>query len=85
MGLSDKLKDLQRKAEDAAAEHKDQIKQTVQKVGEATDQRTGGKYSERIQKMSEKAGGLADRLGDSGTAEASPEAQDGSASEPAPE
>lgn len=63
MGLGDRLKDLQRKAEDAAAEHKDQIKQTVQKASEAADQHTGGKYSERIQKLSERAGELTDRLG----------------------
>ena len=33
MGLSDKFKDLRSKAEDAVVERKDQIQQTVQKVG----------------------------------------------------
>ena len=46
MGLSDRLKDLRSKAEDAVVERKHQIQQTVQKVGEAADQRTGGKYHE---------------------------------------
>lgn len=65
MGLSDKLKDLRSKAEDAVVERKDQIQQTVQKVGEAADQRTGGKYHEKIQKAGEKATGFVDGLEES--------------------
>ena len=62
MGLSDKLKDLRRTAEDAVVEHKDQIHQTVQKVGEAADQHTGGKYTEKIQQAGAKASGFVDGL-----------------------
>jgi hypothetical protein len=65
MGLSDKLKDLRSKAEDAVVERKDQIQQTVQKVGEAADQRTGGKYHEKIQKAGEKATGFVEGLEES--------------------
>jgi hypothetical protein len=62
MGFSDRLKDMRSKAEEAVVEHKDQIQQTVQKVGAAADQRTGGKYSERIQKAGEKASGFVEGL-----------------------
>ncbi len=55
MGFADKLKDLRSKAEEAVVEHKDQIQDTVQKVGEAADQRTGGKYHGHIEKAGSKA------------------------------
>ncbi len=64
MGLSDKFKDLRSKAEDAVVERKDQIQETVQKVGEAADQRTGGKYHEHIEKAGAKATGFVDGLGE---------------------
>jgi hypothetical protein len=72
MGLSDRLKDLRSKAEDAVVDRKDQIQQTVQKVGEAADQRTGGKYHEKIQKAGEKATGFVEGLGEEGTPAAAP-------------
>jgi hypothetical protein len=50
MGITDRLKDLRKKAEDAAAEHKEQIQQGVEKAEAAADQRTGGKYHEQIAK-----------------------------------
>jgi MT0933-like antitoxin protein len=62
MGLSDRMKDLRSKAESAVVERKDQIQETVQKVGEAADQRTGGKYHERIQKAGEKTAGFVEGL-----------------------
>ncbi len=65
MGFSDKFKDLRSKAEDAVVERKDQIQQTVQKVGEAADQKTGGKYHEQIQKAGEKATGFVEGLEES--------------------
>src|ERR1019366_8033428 len=48
MGLTDRLKGLRSKAEDAVVERKDQIHDAVQKAGEGADQRTGGKYQEKI-------------------------------------
>jgi hypothetical protein len=62
MGLSDRFKDLRSKAEQAVVEHKDQIQGTVQKVGEAADQRTGGKYSDRIQKLGDRASSAVEGL-----------------------
>jgi DNA-binding protein H-NS len=62
MGLSDRLKDLKTKATGAAAERGDQIHDAVEKVATAADQRTGGKYSERIQKAGAKADSLVESL-----------------------
>jgi ElaB/YqjD/DUF883 family membrane-anchored ribosome-binding protein len=62
MGIADKLKGLTSKAEDAAAEHKDQIHDAVEKAEVAADQRTGGKYHDQIQKAAAKADELVDGL-----------------------
>jgi ElaB/YqjD/DUF883 family membrane-anchored ribosome-binding protein len=64
MGIADKLKGLTSKAEDAAAEHKDQIREAVGKAEVAADQRTGGKYHDQIQKAAAKADTLVDGLKD---------------------
>jgi hypothetical protein len=60
MGIADKLKDLKTKAVDATAEHSDKIHEAVEKVAATADERTGGKYSERIQKAGARAGSLVD-------------------------
>jgi MT0933-like antitoxin protein len=65
MGISDRLKDLKTKATDAAAEHSDKLHEAVDKVATVADQRTGGKYSERIQKVGAKADGLVGSLASS--------------------
>jgi hypothetical protein len=62
MGISDRLKDLKTKATDAAAEHSDKLHEAVDRVATVADQRTGGKYSERIQKVGAKADGLVETL-----------------------
>jgi hypothetical protein len=64
MGFTDKLKDLKGKAEDAAAEHNEQIRGAIQKAATTADQKTGGRYSEKIEQAGAKAdtfvGGLKD-------------------------
>jgi hypothetical protein len=60
MGLSDRLKDLKDKAVDATAERSDKIHEVVEKVATTADERTGGKYHERIQSVGAKAGSLVD-------------------------
>jgi DNA-binding protein H-NS len=55
MGLSDRIKDLRKKGEDTAAEHKEQIEQAVGKAEVAADQRTEGRYHEQIAKAGAKA------------------------------
>ena len=55
MGISDRLKNWSKKAEDAAAEHKGEIEKAVTKAEELADQRTQGKYHDQIQKAGAKA------------------------------
>lgn len=43
MGIFDKAKDL-------AAEHSDQVDQGIERAGNTVDDRTGGKYSEHVDK-----------------------------------
>jgi hypothetical protein len=62
MGIADRLKDLKTKAVDATAEHSDKIHEAVEKVATTADQRTGGKYHERIQQAGAKAGSFVDSL-----------------------
>ena len=70
MGLSDKFKDLRAKAEDAVVERKDQIHDVVQKVETTADEKTGGKYRERIQKAGAATVGFVDGVkGGAGAAE----------------
>jgi DNA-binding protein H-NS len=65
MGLADRLKDLRKKTEDAAVEHKEQIHEAVQKAEAAADERTGGKYHEQIQTAGAKADAFVDSLKES--------------------
>lgn len=65
MALTDRFKDIKSKAEDAVLERKDQIQQAVQKAGEVADQRTGGKYHDKIEKVGGKALGYVESLEDS--------------------
>ena len=62
MPFADKLKDLRNKAEEAVVERKDQIEQAVQKAGAVADERTGGKYHDKIEQAGGKAVGLVDSL-----------------------
>jgi ElaB/YqjD/DUF883 family membrane-anchored ribosome-binding protein len=63
MGIVDRLRNLTGKAEDTAVEHKDQIRQAVQKAEATADQRTEGRYHEQIQKAGAKADAFVDNLG----------------------
>jgi ElaB/YqjD/DUF883 family membrane-anchored ribosome-binding protein len=62
MGLADRLRNLTKKAEDTAVEHKDQIHQAVQKAEAAADTRTGGKYHDKIAKAGDMADAYVDKL-----------------------
>jgi hypothetical protein len=63
MGFGDKFKDLAKQAQDAVAEHKEQITQAVDRASVAADQRTGGKYSDKIAKVGQKAERAVEKLG----------------------
>jgi hypothetical protein len=62
MGLADRLSQLTKRAKDTAAEHKDQVEQTLQKAAAAADQRTGGKYHDEIAKAEATAEGYVQNL-----------------------
>lgn len=62
MGLTDRFKEIKTKAQDTVVEHSDQIHDAVGKAAAAADQRTGGKYSERIHKAGAKADELVESL-----------------------
>jgi hypothetical protein len=84
VGLTDKFKDLKDKAEDAAAQHNEQIRGAIQKAASTADEKTGGKYSEKIEQMGTKADAFVGGLGDPSKA-AAPDAEQAPAeSEQAP-
>jgi ElaB/YqjD/DUF883 family membrane-anchored ribosome-binding protein len=62
MGLSDKLRQIGDKAKDAAAEHKDQISNAVESAALVADKRTRGKYTDKINKATQKTEAYVDRL-----------------------
>ena len=59
MGFLDKLKgkqgDLVGKAKELAVEHGDKVESAIDKVGDVVDQRTKGKYAEKIDSAQAKA------------------------------
>jgi DNA-binding protein H-NS len=78
MGIPDRLRQLTKKAENTAAQHKDQIKEAAEKAETTADQRSGGKYHEQIAGAATKAKSFVDRLetepqpGETPAAEAQP-------------
>ena len=62
MGLGDKLKGLTKQAQDAVAEHRDQIQDAVGVAGAAVDRKTRGKHTAKIAKMGQKAEDAIDRF-----------------------
>ena len=56
MGLFDKAREL-------AGEHADKVEDVIDKVADAVDEKTGGKYADKIEKGAEAAKGL---VGDEG-------------------
>jgi hypothetical protein len=49
------LGDLVGKAEELTQEHPDQVKQGVEKAGQVADEKTGGKYTDQIDKAEQAA------------------------------
>jgi MT0933-like antitoxin protein len=68
MGLGDKFKNLTKQAQDAVAEHKDEIHDAVDRVSAAADQQTRGKYTAKIAKAGQKAGEAVDKFAEPGGA-----------------
>lgn len=82
MALADRFSELTRKAQDTAVEHKDQIRQAVQKAQVAADQRTGGIYRDQIRRAAEKADAFVGGLESSSGAPSAPDAQAGAPPRP---
>ena len=66
MGFLDKLKDTAKVAKDKAVDvvddHGPQIKQGIHKAGDFVDQKTKGKYSDKIAKGTQQAGVAVDKI-----------------------
>ncbi|CAM5283601.1 MULTISPECIES: antitoxin [Streptomyces] len=62
--MFDALKNLKDKAEDLAAAHGDKISEGLEKVGDFIDDRTDGKYSEKIDTAVDKAQDYVEQLGE---------------------
>ncbi len=65
MGLRDKLTDLRQQAQQAVAEHKDEIQGAVETAGATVDQKTHGKYTDKIFKAGQKANNAVEKFGES--------------------
>ncbi len=52
------------KAKDLAAEHEDKVSDGIDKLAEVVDEKTGGKYSDKIDQGAEKAKDLVEDLDD---------------------
>ncbi|MER5884008.1 antitoxin [Streptomyces sp. NPDC001941] len=61
--MFDALKNLKQKAEELAETHGDKISGGLEKVGDLVDDKTGGKYSEKIDTGVDKAQDMIERLG----------------------
>ncbi|HZE14237.1 MAG TPA: antitoxin [Mycobacterium sp.] len=55
MGLRDKLTGLREQAQEAVAEHKEQIQNAMESAGAIADRKTHGKYTDKITKYGQKA------------------------------
>lgn len=60
MGLLDKFKKAKDQAEDLATEHGDKIADGVDKATDVADDKTGGKYTDHLEKVDD----MADKLRD---------------------
>ena len=59
MGLFDKLKGAKGKAKGVAAQHGDKIAKGVDKATDVVDDKTGGKFTDKLEKVDEAAAKLA--------------------------
>lgn len=64
MGFLDKLniKKLRKQAEDIAEDHGDKIADGVDKATDMIDDKTGGKYSDKLDQVDDKAADAIDKL-----------------------
>jgi uncharacterized protein YPO0396 len=85
MNISDKLKDLGEKAKESAVEHKDQIKDAVEKAEVAADRKTGGQYHDQIVNAGAKVQSYVEGLDPAAPPAAKGQPSGGDSGEPPPE
>lgn len=61
MGMLDKFK---KQASDLAEEHGDKVDGAIDKAADFADDKTGGKYSDKIEAGAEKAKDMVEKMGD---------------------
>ena len=61
MGFADNLKGMVNKGKDLAAENSDKIDGAVDKAGDFIDNKTGGKYADKIDKVQDAAKNAVDK------------------------
>jgi hypothetical protein len=70
MGFLDKLKksadDVEEKASELVSEHSDKIHEGIEKTADFADDKTKGKYSEKIEKVEKAASDLVDKVAGGG-------------------
>jgi hypothetical protein len=73
MGFGDRFKDLTQQAKEKVAENREKIQEAVDAASVAANERTNGKYANKIMKVNQKTGSALDKLG----ADAAAGGQDG--------
>jgi hypothetical protein len=81
MGLRDKLTGLRDQAQEAVAEHKEQIQNAMETAGAAVDRKTHGKYTDKIAKYGQKATDAVENFSDPASGEHAGEPPEGPAAE----
>ncbi|MHB1570145.1 MAG: Rv0909 family putative TA system antitoxin [Solirubrobacteraceae bacterium] len=66
MGFGDKFKNLTQQAKEKVAENRERIQEAVDAATVTANEKTHGKYADRLSKVSEKTGSTLDRIGGSG-------------------
>lgn len=77
MGLRDKLTGLREQAQEAVAEHKEQIQNAMETTGAVVDRKTRGKYTDKIARYGQKATDAVENFGGQAAGEDTAEHPDG--------
>jgi len=88
MGFGDKLKDLRQQAQEKVSDNREKIQGAVDAASLAANEKTHGKYANKILKVNEKAGGALNNFSgadaDASSADVDAEATAEPASNPEP-
>jgi hypothetical protein len=76
MGFGDRFKDLTQQAKEKVAENREKIQEAVDAASVVANERTNGKYANKIMKVSQKTGSALDKIGADGGAGEQPGARE---------